>query len=79
MDFWAPGAYITTPTATQLHGTSFAAPHVAGIWTRLRGKFPAWTVDAAVTALNGACPSRTDTRFSPALSRKRICYSPFWW
>ncbi len=79
VNFWAPGTHIDTPYQSGLFGTSYAAPHVAGIITRLRGKYPTWTIDQILAEINARCTvSLSDTRVVPNIVKKRICYSTLW-
>ncbi len=70
----APGQLITSAVpgggyeATQ--GTSMAAPHVAGAWAVLRGKYPNETVTQILERLNSTGKSINDPRNN--VTKKRI-------
>jgi hypothetical protein len=80
LDLWAPGDNITVlnypaGSATRA-GTSFSAPHVAGIWARLRGKYTSVTNDDILAALQSVCPQKTDPR--NGVQKARVCMHPSW-
>lgn len=77
MDFWAPGTHITTPVeAVQLFGSSFSAPHVAAVWTRLRGRYPSASNAWIKSQLENNCPKKLDGRNS--VYKPRICWLAQW-
>ena len=80
LDFWAPGSTITTGTVPggtiDNFGTSWAAPHVTGILTRLRGRYQSNSVQNLLNKMHSVCPSRTDNRNSVTLTR--ACWSTAW-
>jgi subtilisin family serine protease len=76
MDLWAPGSSIAVGGFTNLRGTSYAAPHVAAIWTRLRGKYPSKSV-ADVLSLLGQCGTLPDSRNS-AVVKPKACIKSAW-
>lgn len=80
LDYWAPGANITTPVdpANQVFGTSFATPLAAGVWTRVRAKYPYATNDFIKGRLN-SCSSLTDSRpgIPQQVTKPLACWSIF--
>ncbi len=81
LDLWAPGARVTTrgPTGGIAHnfGTSFAAPHVAATWARLKGKFPNKSVSWLLSQIQSKCPTKTDPR-DATISTERLCFDAAW-
>jgi subtilisin family serine protease len=75
MDLLAPGSAIESSVPTNsyatYHGTSMAAPHVAGCWAILKAAAPAANVDQIETALKNTGVSVTDYR-NTSLSKPRI-------
>lgn len=81
LDYWAPGAYLTVPPNNNtIYGTSFSAPHVAGVWTRLRAAYPTKTNADIKSLLNNNCPLVTDNRsgIPTSVTKPRICWIPAW-
>jgi hypothetical protein len=76
-----PGAAVTTldfPSGNRVnYGTSFSAPHVAAIWTRLRAAQPTWTSSQILAAIEQECPVVTDETRNDA-SASRVCWSSEW-
>ncbi len=80
LDYWAPGAYIETPVAAaEIFGTSFSAPHVAGVWTRLRGRYP-YASNDYIRSLLASCPLVSDGRgnIPTVVTKPRICWKTAW-
>ncbi len=75
-DVWAPGSFIDVGPYTDLRGTSFAAPHVAAVWTRLRGKYPGHSVNQ-IFSLLWQCGLTSDSR-SPFRTKRRACIKSNW-
>jgi subtilisin family serine protease len=67
----APGAIITAAGITA-SGTSMATPHVAGAAAVLAAAKPSATTTQIESALVNSGPSITDTRFSPAVTTRRL-------
>ena len=74
LDLLAPGSAITsslpTNTYASWHGTSMAAPHVAGCWALLKSAVPSASVTTIENALKATGRSITDTRNS--ITKPRI-------
>ncbi len=74
LNLLAPGSaiYSSTPYSTYAtyHGTSMAAPHVAGAWALLKQEKPSITVTEALAALSNTGQPVTDAR--NGISKPRI-------
>ncbi len=76
LNLLAPGSLITSSIPgggyAGWHGTSMAAPHVAGAWALLKQKSPGITVGTALAALTSTGLSVTDPRNAVVKPRIRV-------
>lgn len=72
----APGSLITSSVPNRRfaakHGTSMAAPHVAGAWAILKEKMPGASVQSVLTALQSTGQAVTDYRNGISKSRIKV-------